>query len=62
MVTYDLEHTSIVDLTNQLIMAAVKAKASDIHMDPVENGIKIRYRVDGDLQDHTLIPKNMKET
>ena len=57
MVTYDLEHTSIVDLTNQLIMAAVKAKASDIHMDPVENGIKIRYRVDGDLQDHTLIPK-----
>ena len=57
MVTYDLEHTSIVDLTNRLIMAAVKAKASDIHMDPVENGIKIRYRVDGDLQDHTLIPK-----
>ncbi len=32
-------------------------------MDPVENGIKIRYRVDGDLQDHTLIQqKNMKET
>ena len=57
MVTYDLEHTSIVDLTNQLIMAAVKAKASDIHMDPVENGIKIRYRVDGDLQNFTYIPK-----
>lgn len=57
MVTYDLEHTPIVDLANKIIVAAVNARASDIHFDPIENGLKIRIRVDGALQDHTIIPK-----
>ncbi|MEG2564318.1 MAG: GspE/PulE family protein [Bacilli bacterium] len=57
MVTYDLENTPIVDLVNKIIVAAVKARASDIHLDPIENGLKVRIRIDGVLRDHTVIPK-----
>src|SRR5574344_2474569 len=57
MVKYDLENTPIVDLANKLIIAAVKAGASDIHLDPTEIGTKVRMRIDGDLQDHTIIDK-----
>lgn len=57
MVKYDLENTPIVDLANKLIIAAVKAGASDIHLDPTEDGTKVRMRIDGDLQDHTMIDK-----
>lgn len=57
MVTYDLEHIAIVDLANMIIVAAVKSRASDIHMDPIENGLKVRFRIDGELRDHTVIAK-----
>ncbi len=58
MVKYDVENIPIVDLVNKIILVAVKARASDIHFDPLENGLKIRMRVDGNLQDHTIIPKD----
>ena len=60
LVKYDLEKIPIVDLANKIIIAAVKSQASDIHMDPIENGLKIRFRVDGDLQDHTIIPREFE--
>lgn len=58
MVKYDVENIPIVDLVNKIILVAVKARASDIHFDPLENGLKIRMRIDGNLQDHTIIPKD----
>ena len=57
MVTYDLEKMPIVDLANKIIVTAVNSRASDIHIDPIEEGLKIRFRVDGNLKDHTIIPK-----
>lgn len=39
----------IVRLVNALISEAVKAKASDLHFEPEENFVRLRYRVDGDL-------------
>ena len=59
MIEYDIANIPIVDLANKIILAAVKSRASDIHYDPIEEGLKIRFRVDGDLKDHTIIP--MKE-
>lgn len=56
MVTYDVKNTPIVDLVNKIILYAVNARASDIHFDPMEDGLKIRIRIDGTLQDHTIIP------
>ncbi len=56
MIEYDVINTPIVDLVNKIILFAVKSRASDIHFDPVENGLKVRIRVDGALKDHTLLP------
>lgn len=39
----------IVRLVNALVSEAVKAKASDLHFEPEENFVRLRYRVDGDL-------------
>lgn len=57
MVNYDLTKTPIVEVVDNIILYAVKAKASDIHFDPRENGLLVRIRVDGSLEDHALIPK-----
>ena len=56
MKEYDVKNTPIVDLVNKIILFAVKSRASDIHFDPMEEGLKVRMRVDGSLQDHTFLP------
>lgn len=58
MIKYDVANTPIVDLVNKIILVGVKSRASDIHFDPMEDGLKVRIRVDGELRDHTLIPKD----
>lgn len=58
MINYDVEKTPIVDLVNKIIITGVRSRASDIHFDPMEEGLKIRMRIDGNLKDHTIIPKS----
>lgn len=57
MVEYDLHHIPIVDIVNQIILYAAQHNASDIHLDPREDCLMIRMRMDGQLRDHTIIPK-----
>lgn len=57
MVEYDLQHVPIVDIVNQIILYAAQHNASDIHLDPRENCLIVRMRLDGELKDHTIIPK-----
>src|SRR5262249_17400280 len=51
--TSDLEIAAagspVIRLVNQVIKAAIAARASDIHIEPEETVFRIRYRVDGDL-------------
>lgn len=47
----------IIRLVNGLLARAVKEKASDIHIEPFENEVMVRFRIDGMLQDRTQIPK-----
>ncbi len=49
----------IVRLVNTIIAGAVKAAASDIHLEPFEDEIKVRYRIDGVLQETHAPPKNL---
>lgn len=58
MINYDVENMPIVDLVNKIIITGVRNRASDIHFDPLEDGLKVRMRIDGDLKDHTIIPKS----
>ena len=50
----------IVKLVNSLIYEAVKARASDIHIEPYERYIKLRYRIDGVLYDAPSPPKHVQ--
>ncbi|AHV99326.1 MULTISPECIES: GspE/PulE family protein [Paenibacillus] len=54
------EDSPIVRLVNQMIQQAVQLRASDIHVDPGENNLAIRYRIDGTLRTERLIPKQMQ--
>ena len=49
---FDFTSTPIVNIVNDIIIDAVNKNASDIHFDPHEKFLKIRVRVDGDLQDY----------
>lgn len=56
MLEYDFKNQEIADIVNNMIIYAVSRRASDIHFDPSETGLKVRFRVDGVLQDHTIVP------
>ena len=56
MIKYDFETDEIANICNNMIIYAVSKRASDIHFDPTENGLKVRLRIDGILQDHTIVP------
>ena len=47
----------IIRLVNGLLARAVKERASDIHIEPFENEVLVRFRIDGELQDKTQVPK-----
>lgn len=46
-----INSSPVVKLINSLISHAVKSDASDIHMEPFENMVRIRFRIDGDLHE-----------
>ncbi|WP_315905846.1 ATPase, T2SS/T4P/T4SS family [Priestia koreensis] len=54
------EEAPIVRLVNQLIANAVQQKASDIHIDPQETKVTVRYRVDGLLKTERTLPKQVQ--
>jgi general secretion pathway protein E len=48
--------TPLVQALNLIIEEAVKSRASDIHIEPEEDRLRIRYRIDGTLQDTMSVP------
>ncbi len=50
----------IVKLVNMLITRAVESRASDIHIEPFENNVKVRYRIDGTLSELEPLPKRIQ--
>lgn len=54
------DDSPIVKLVNQLLSNASAMKASDIHIDPQETKVLIRYRVDGILRTERVLPKHMQ--
>ncbi|MFC4711866.1 GspE/PulE family protein [Planococcus dechangensis] len=51
----------IVKLVNQLLSNAVSMKASDVHLDPHEGKLIVRYRIDGTLRTERVLPKTMQQ-
>ncbi len=53
------DEASVVRFVNQFIRGALEQRATDIHVEPLPDNLRIRYRVDGVLQD-VLVPENIK--
>src|SRR5687768_3869166 len=60
----DLENQAgeapVVKLCNAILLAAIKKKASDIHVEPYEKSFRIRYRIDGILHEEMRPPMKLK--
>jgi type IV pilus assembly protein PilB len=54
------EEAPVIKLANLIIVQAIKDRASDIHLEPFEKNMRLRYRVDGMLLDATPPPKQMQ--
>jgi type IV pilus assembly protein PilB len=54
------EEAPVIKLANLMIVQAIKDRASDIHLEPFEKSMRLRYRVDGVLLDATPPPKQMQ--
>ena len=57
MVSFDFTKTPVTQIADYIIISASNHNASDIHFDPREEGMMVRFRIDGDCQDYTFVPK-----
>ncbi len=51
------QEASVIKLVNEIFLEAIESRTSDIHIEPYENDLKIRYRIDGVLQDAKVPPQ-----
>jgi len=54
------EAAPIIKLANALIQQAILDRASDIHCEPQQRGVRVRYRIDGVLMEAMNVPKNLQ--
>ena len=55
----DDDEASVVKFVNQIVRQALQQRATDIHVEPMETSLRIRYRIDGLLVD-VPVPENIK--
>lgn len=58
--TASTEEAPVIKLANLIIVQAIKDRASDVHIEPFEKMVRLRYRVDGALVDMPPPPKNLQ--
>ncbi|HBC94020.1 MAG TPA: type II secretion system protein GspE [Pelotomaculum sp.] len=54
------DEAPVVRLINSIFIQAIEQKASDIHIEPAENHVRVRYRIDGMLQEIMTLPKKIR--
>ncbi len=57
---HDSEDAPVIKIVNLILAQAVKEKASDIHIEPFHNTLKLRYRIDGELASAESPPKALQ--
>lgn len=55
-----IENAPVTQLVNLILLEAVKANASDIHIEPYEERLQVRYRIDGVLYEQPAPPKRLQ--
>lgn len=56
----EADDAPVIQLVNLIVHEAIKMKASDIHLEPYEKEFRLRYRIDGVLQEMTPPPKKFQ--
>ena len=56
------DEASVIHMLDQLLNTGIQLKASDIHIDPQETSVTIRYRIDGRLQTENIIAKQVQNS
>lgn len=56
-----LREAPVSNIIDQLLEYAIKSRASDIHIEPQEDRTRVRYRIDGVLQEKILLPKGVHD-
>lgn len=56
------EDAPVIKLIDSLITEATKNRASDIHIEPEQKNLRVRYRIDGLLQEVDLLPKSLQDS
>ena len=54
------EDAPVIQFVNELIIRAVHDRASDLHLEPGEHELRVRFRIDGVLQDVMLVPRGIQ--
>ncbi|MCW3061262.1 MAG: hypothetical protein JWQ02_3083 [Capsulimonas sp.] len=54
------EEAPIIRIAHALVQEAIRQKASDIHIEPGQKGVRIRYRIDGVLNEQMTVPKHIQ--
>jgi len=54
------EQPTLINLVNLLLLEAIQCRASDVHIEPFEDELKVKYRVDGELAEQPPPPKHLQ--
>jgi len=55
-----VDDAPVIQLVNLILQEAIKSRASDIHIEPMEKSMRVRYRIDGVLHEVTPPPKKFQ--
>ncbi len=54
------EQPTLINLVNLLLLEAIQSRTSDVHIEPFENELKVKYRIDGELWEQPPPPKHLQ--
>ena len=54
------EQPTLINLVNLLLLEAIQGRASDVHIEPFENELKVKYRIDGELAEQPPPAKHLQ--
>ena len=54
------EQPSLINLVNLILLEAIQSRTSDVHVEPFEDELKVKYRIDGVLQEQPSPPKHLQ--
>ncbi len=57
-----IKEAPVAKIVNSILEFAIKGRASDIHIEPEENRVRVRYRIDGILYEKLSLPKTIQDS